>query len=174
VGTGLTSERILRAFPVSTYTGIEYSENMLTGARKRLAPYDSTLICGDYTEGDLPTGNDLVVSVIGIHHQETDDDKKRLFGRIYDSLADEGHFVFGDLVTYRDPAEAALNEARHYHNLVTNVEDETLLREWAHHHKFLNCLAPLEDQVNWLREVGFRQVDVVYTKFNTALIHAVK
>jgi hypothetical protein len=44
----------------------------------------------------------------------------------------------------------------------------------VHHHKYLNKLAPLEDQVEWLKEVGFREVKVVYKKFNTVLVYARK
>ena len=53
-------------------------------------------------------------------------------------------------------------------------EDEQLLRDWTYHHKLLNKLAPLEDQMDWLREAGFRQVDVVFQKFQTALVYARK
>ncbi len=89
---------------------------------------------------------------------------------IFHSLSEEGVFIFGDLVTYRNPESAALNEARHYHHLVENAQDENSLKEWAYHHKYLNKLAPIEDQVEWLEEVGFRKVEVLFTKFNTALI----
>ncbi len=174
VGTGLTAERILRKIPNAQYTAIDFSEQMLAGSRRRLSQYDVTFVNGDYSQIELPEDNDFVVSVVGIHHQETDDDKKRLFQRIYDSLNDTGSFIFGDLVTYRNPEEAALNEARHFHHLVENAQEEDSLKEWAHHHKSLNKLAPLEDQVEWLREVGFREVKVVYQKFNTALIYATK
>src|SRR3989338_2714591 len=174
VGTGLTSERLLRQIPNADYTAVDFSEQMLAGARQRLSQYNVTFVNGDYSQIDLPNDNDLVVSVVGIHHQETDDDKKSLFQRIYDSLNKTGAFIFGDLVTYRDQTEAALNEAKHFHHLVENAENEESLREWAHHHKFLNKLAPLEDQVEWLREVDFTEVTVLYQKFNTTLIYARK
>ena len=174
VGTGLTAERILRQMPNAEYTAVDFSEQMLAGARRRLSQYNVTFVNGDYSQIDLPNDNDLVVSVVGIHHQETDDDKKSLFQRIYDSLNETGAFIFGDLVTYRNPEEAAINEARHFHHLVENARDEESLKEWEHHHKYLNKLAPLEDQVEWLWEVGFRKVTVVYQKCNTALVYVKK
>jgi len=67
-----------------------------------------------------------------------------------------------------------LNEAKHFHHLVENSKDEKSLGEWAHHHKYLNKLAPLENQVGWLKEVGFKKVTVLFKKFNTALIYAKK
>ena len=174
IGTGLTAERILSKRPNAEYIAVDFSEQMLAETRKRLYQYNIKFINGDYSQIRLPESNDLVVSVVGIHHQETDNDKKRLFQRIYDSLNDTGTFIFGDLVTYRNQEEAAINEARHFHHLVENTKDEDSLKEWAHHHKYLNKLVPLEDQVEWLSEVGFREVIRVYQRFNTALIYARK
>lgn len=175
VGTGLTAERILRIIPHAVYTAVDFSETMVQGAIERLKAYSQVAyVIGDYSQIDLPKNNDLVVSVIGIHHQENDEDKRRLFQRIYDSLSPNGAFIFGDLVTYRNPELAALNEARHYHHLVEHAEDEKSLREWAYHHKVLNKLAPVEHQIEWLREIGFKEVQLVFTKYNTALIYAKK
>ncbi len=83
VGTGLTAERILKKIPTANYTAIDFSETMLNGAKKRLAKYNVTFKQGDYSQIPLPKNNNLVVSVIGIHHQETNEDKKILFGKIY-------------------------------------------------------------------------------------------
>ena len=174
VGTGLTAERILKRFPQAQYSANDFSKTMLDGARVRLQDYNVQYFGGDYSILDLPKDNDAVISVISIHHQDTDEDKKNLFQRIYDSLKERGTFIFGDLVTYRNLMEAALNEAQHFHYLVENAQDEKSLKEWAHHHKNLNKLAPLEDQIDWLGEVGFREVTVLYQKFNTALIYARK
>ena len=174
VGTGLTAIRLLRKLDTSRYVAVDFSVNMLNNATRKLTEYDVSYVEGDFSKIKFPRDNDLVVSVIGIHHQETDRDKKRLFRKIYSSLRHDGAFIFGDLVTYRDKHLAFLNDAKHFHHLVEHATDEETLKEWAHHHKYLNKLAPLEDQVDWLREVGFRSVDVVYNKLNTALIYAKK
>ncbi|MBI5393607.1 class I SAM-dependent methyltransferase [Candidatus Woesearchaeota archaeon] len=174
VGTGLTASKILRHCPSAQYIGIDFSEQMLKGARKRLKKYNSELILGDYAQVNFSKNNNLVVSVIGIHHQKTNQDKKNLFQKIYNSLTSDGAFLFGDLVTYRDKEEAALNDALHFHHLVENTKDEQSLKEWAHHHKFQNKLAALENQIDWLKEVGFRKVIMLYRKYNTALIYARK
>ncbi len=174
VGTGLTAERILKRRPHAEYTAVDFSEQMLAGARRRLAQYNVTFVNGDYSLVKLSEDNDLVVSVVGIHHQETDEDKKRLFQRIYESSDEGGAFIFGDLVTYRNPIKAWWNQFRHFRYLKRNARDEESYREWKDHHKRLNRLAPLKSQVKWLEGVGFSQVDVVYRKFNTALVYAKK
>jgi tRNA (cmo5U34)-methyltransferase len=173
VGTGLTTEKILNLIPKSKAVAVDFSANMLKGAKRKLSKFDVEYIKGDYSKIKFGKNFDIVVAVIGIHHQ-THPGKKKVFRKIFNSLRKGGIFIFGDLVTYRDPELAAFNEARHYHHLVENAQDEKSLKEWAYHHKCLNKLAPLEDQVQWLKEVGFRSVEVVFTKYNTALIYAKK
>ena len=76
-------------------------------------------------------------------------------------------------MTYKNPKKAALNQALHFHHLVEKSTDKKTLEEWAHHHYNLNDLAPVEDQIEWLKNIGFK----VYLKmlsFNTALIIAKK
>ncbi len=174
IGTALTAQRILKIFPDARYIGNDFDPQRIEDSKERLCNYAVTFIEGDYAELDLPQDNNAVVSVIGIHHQGSNYAKRRLFQKIYDSLSPEGIFIFGDLVTYRDEVEAARNDALHYHHLVAHAASDEALKEWAHHHKFLNALAPLEDQVEWLEQVGFREVEVLYKKFNTALVHAKK
>ncbi len=174
IGTGLTALKILRIVPDARYVGIDFSETMMAGAVNRLKGFDTDFIKGDFSDIGFPESNDLVISVIGMHHQKMDNDKKKLFAKIFDSLKENGVFIFGDLMTFKNPEIAALNEARHFNYLVENAKDEKSLKEWAFHHKFQNCLAPMEDQIAWLKEVGFKEVDVVFTLFNTVLIMAVK
>ena len=171
IGTGLTSEMILRLVKCD-YVGVDFSENMLKGAKKRLNKYSVKLIKADFSKYVFPKNIGAVVSVIGLHHQKTDRDKKNLFKKIFKCLNEGGIFIFGDLLTFRDKHKAALNEALHFHRLVENAMNKKSLIEWAYHHKFLNNLAPIEDQVEWLKEVGFSKVEIIYTKFNTALICA--
>lgn len=174
IGTGLTSQVVLDSVNVAKYAGIDFSQSMLDGAQKRLEKYYLELELEDYATADFPKENDLVISVISIHHQATPADKQRLFKKIYNCLSVDGIFIFGDLFTRRDKYEAALNEAHHFHHLVENAVDEKTLAEWAHHYKFINHLDTIENQMVWLKEAGFSEVEVLYSKFNTALIIAKK
>lgn len=173
VGTGLTSERILQILPEVRLTGVDFSETMINGAKEKLKGFNVDFVTGDYSETKFEGDRDLVISVIGIHHQNNKG-KQALFRKIYDALKDGGIFVFGDLVTYKDKKKAALNDALHYHYLVENARNQESLEEWAHHHKYLNDLAPVEDQIEWLRESGFKIVEVKFEHFNTVLIIAQK
>lgn len=173
VGTGLTSKIVMDLFPYFRFTVVDFSETMMAGARGRLGTEQVEYVLADYAKEVITVNSfDVVMSVIGLHHQ-TDVGKLAMFTKIRKALSPEnGVFIFGDLVTFRDPQKAATEAARHYHHLVEKAADEKTLGEWAHHHMFLNQLAPLEDQLEWLGVAGFTDVQVRFQQYQTALIIA--
>ncbi len=111
---------------------------------------------------------DLIITVIGFHHQ-TNAGKRRMIRRVFSVLRPGGTLIIGDLMTYRQPKVAALNQAKHIHYLVNNAADNRTLAEWAHHHLYLNQLAPIEDHIELMEQVGFR-VRIGMKKYNTILL----
>lgn len=173
VGTGLTAERLLKFMPDATMTAVDFSEQMLKGAEKRLTGAKAKFLIGDYSEIDFGKDYEVITSVIGLHHQN-DEGKKKMFKKIYNALKPGGIFIFGDLVTYEDENKAKENEEKHFQFLRENARDEESLREWEHHHRTQNLLAPAERQVEWLKEAGFSDVEVKFEYLNTVLIIAKK
>lgn len=173
VGTGLTAELIMKLNPEANLTANDFSRKMILGAKKRLAGFKVNYVFGDFSEINIGKNFDMVLTVIGLHHQNNTG-KKKVFNKIFNSLNKGGIFILGDLVTYRNKQEAAYNDAKHFAHMVKNAEDERSLKEWAYHHKFLNDLAPIEDQIKWLKDVGFKKISIKYKYLNTALIIAYK
>lgn len=172
VGTGITSKLIRDILPNADLDVVDFSEQMMEGARKKLGNKNVNYIAGDFSTLEFPKKYDIVIAVIGVHHQNHKG-KQQLFRKIYSMLKPNGVFIFGDLVTYKDNRKAALNNALHYTHLVEHATDEKTLEEWAHHHMFLNDLAPVEDQIKWLQEDGFK-VEQSFLKFNTSLLFCKK
>ena len=168
VGTGITSKVIQDLLPNSEIDAVDFSKQMLAGAKKKLGNTNVNYVFGDYSKMSFNKKYDIVVSVIGIHHQNKEG-KQKLFRKIYSLLNDRGVFIFGDLVTYRNKNRAALNNALHFHQLVEKSTDNKTLSEWAYHHMFLNDLSPIEDQIDWLKRIGF-SVKKEFLEMNTALL----
>ena len=82
VGTGLTSERILKNIPKADYTAIDFSGGLMEKAIHRLKNYNTHFIYGDFSKIKFSGKYDIVVSVIGIHHQDNSG-KKKLFMKIF-------------------------------------------------------------------------------------------
>lgn len=167
-GTGITAKLIQDFLQKAKIDVVDFSEQMMAGAKKKLGDKNVRYIFGDYSTLEFDKQYDIVVSVIGLHHQNTEG-KQKMFGKIYSALKQGGVFIFGDLVTHSDKYKAAHNHALHYHHLVEHATDEKTLTEWAHHHMYLNDLAPVEDQIQWLTKTGF-QVKQDFLKMNTALL----
>src|SRR3954468_7131418 len=67
IGTALTAERILKITPHAKLVAVDFSDQMMAGAKKRLEKHTTEFILGDYSEIDFGSNFDIVTSVIGIH-----------------------------------------------------------------------------------------------------------
>src|SRR3989344_2091086 len=168
VGTAITSRIIKDVLPNAHFDLVDFSRQMLKGAKEKMGAKNVKYIFGDYSKIKFNKKYDVVVSVIGLHNQNNIG-KRKMFKRIYGLLKPKGIFIFADLVTYKNERRAALNQAKHFKHLADNTEDDKTLSEWAYHHVFLNDLASIEDKISWLKRCGFK-VDNEFLKFNTALL----
>ncbi|HEY4478952.1 MAG TPA: class I SAM-dependent methyltransferase [Candidatus Paceibacterota bacterium] len=172
VGTGLTTSLIRAAFPNAEFELVDFSSTMLSHAKKRLGTKKIVYRLGDFSKIRFHSPCDVVVAVIGIHHL-SHSGKRNLFQKIALLLKPGGIFLFGDLMTCADEKDAAERSARHYHHLVEHAGSRSMLRDWTHHHMFLNNLATIEDQEKWLQDTGCR-VKRLFYQWNTALLLATK
>ena len=168
-GTGLTTQVIAKNTKNPHFILTDFSKKMLDGAKRKLKGFDCEFILGDYSKIDLPKECDVIVSVIGFHHQGDEKDKVNMLKKIYDCLKQGGILILGDLMTYEDKELSALNDAHHYHFLVEKAKDGKTLKEWAYHHKYLNPLSSWENHIKWMKEIGFKP-EIKFQKFNTFLI----
>lgn len=169
VGTGLTTKIIAKNTINPRFILVDFSKQMIEGAKRKLKKLNCEYILGDFLKIDFPKNCDIVVNVIGFHHQKTEKNKKIVLKKIYKSLKKGGIFILGDLMTYDNKEDAALNEAFHFHHLVKKAKNNLTLKEWAYHHKYLNKLDSWENHIKLMKEVGLKP-ELKFTKFNTFLI----
>jgi tRNA (cmo5U34)-methyltransferase len=161
-GTGLMSAFFADAFPNARFTLVDFATEMLARADERFArdARRFTFHATDYAT-TLPEGPfDLVISALSIHHLEHEG-KRRLFRRIYDALRPGGAFVHADEALAATPwleerAQRAWQDAARRRG---STEDELRAAVGRMSH---DIPAPLEDQLAWMREAGFRDVDCAY------------
>ncbi|MEA5505794.1 class I SAM-dependent methyltransferase [Halotia wernerae UHCC 0503] len=167
-GTGLLSGLVAAAFPNATITLADISSEMLNKARERFnsnpnieySPLDfiNAAIIGKY---------DVVVSALALHH--TPQEKlKGVFQKIFEALEDGGHFINADQTLGTTPeneekyAQAWLNGAK-----AKGCTDRDI--EIAIERMMADKTATLQDQLNWMHEVGFVQVDCWYKNYRFAV-----
>lgn len=173
-GTGLLSSYIFSKYPNAKLTLIDLSPGMLDVAKLRFGEHNPnlTIQAGDYTAFESAEPFDCVVSALSIHHLE-DQAKQDLYERIYKLLKPGGIFVNADQVQgaspfldhlYRSDWEAKIEG--------TDLTPEAL--QAAYERTKLDKMAPLDQQLTWLKNCGFDDVDCVYKYYNFVVMYARK
>lgn len=180
-GDGIATAEVGRKQPLKAATLTDFSSPMLDGARERFAgtAIDIQFVTGDFRETswhDEVTERgpfDLVVSRFAIHHIP-DDMKRVLYAQVFEWLVPGGMFVQIEHVASASP--------------MYNVAHDTLMVECLHAAKGgeesfeevfssyreradggANILAPVWDQLLWLREIGFADVDCAFKCFELSV-----
>jgi tRNA (cmo5U34)-methyltransferase len=161
-GTGLLSALIIRKYPGASLTLVDLSEPMLSVAKERFAGRrDVRYITGDYSSVDFAGRYDLICSALSIHHLEQDD-KRRLYQKIFDNLHPGGIFVNADQVLGETPA---INQ--HYmaywdeflEPCPLSLEDK---KQVLNRRDTFDRNEKLSVQLAWMQDCGFTSIDVVY------------
>ncbi len=159
-GTGMLSGFVFDAYPGCEVTLFDGAEQMLDRAREALAGRPASFVQGDLY-GELPDGPwDAVVSALAIHHLE-DHGKRHVFAEALRALRPGGIFVNSEHVLGPTPFLDA--EYRRWHEAEARragIDDA----EWAAAKDRMTAdhLSPLPDQLEWLSEAGFEDVDCLF------------
>jgi tRNA (cmo5U34)-methyltransferase len=161
-GTGLLSAFVAYSFARARITMLDISDEMLAQARKRfeLGGDRFRFVVSDYADAPLDGSYDAVVSALSIHHL-ADAQKAALFGRIHGVLKTGGAFVNAD--QFRAATKDL--EKSHHGRWLSRVRElgvgEKDLAQALERMK-LDRTATLDDQLRWMREAGFRDIDCAY------------
>ncbi|MFD1957506.1 class I SAM-dependent methyltransferase [Paenibacillus thailandensis] len=169
-GTGLFSSMILQRFPEARLTLIDFSEQMLQEARQRFRNFPNVdYIAGDYTQHDFAGAKyDMIVSSLSIHHLPHMQ-KRNLFVNLFGMLEEGGLFVNADQVQ----GTTAYTDAYYRKRWLSAIHDSGLPHEAIDasvERRKLDINAPLEDQLRWMTQAGFADVDCMFKYFDFAVL----
>ncbi len=182
-GDGILGRALLDRFSVSRALFVDFSQPMLDSAKKNLEQYEQTQIKKlDYASPNwleaLPAGVrfDVIVSGFSIHHQP-DSRKKTLYQEIYELMSEGGLFLNLEHVASSTPALEAvfddyfIDHLYAYHLQAGETESREVVNQrcYARPDKTENILTAVDIQCNWLREIGFADVDCYFKVFELAL-----
>lgn len=187
-GDGILGAALLDKYPKSWGVMADFSEPMLEQARIQLKEHKSQLefVNLDYTD---PTwaervsalsssrgGFDAIVSRYSIHHQP-DERKRVIYTDIFNLLVPGGWFINIEHIL---PAATLVMELLNDHiidgryaievangGLKTRQEIADIFLNRPD--KETNLLTPVETQCNWLREIGYEQVDCYFRIYELAV-----
>jgi SAM-dependent methyltransferase len=158
-GDGRLLALVRSRYPGAEAIGLDASTPMLDRATERFDGDSQVKLLKHDLRDSLPfTGTvDVVASGLAIHHLE-DGRKRELFGEVHGLLAPGGVFANLDLVR---PASERLHER--FRHEIGRIEDDPTDR-----------LAGLAEQMSWLREAGFAEVECHFKWLELALVVAIK
>lgn len=164
-GTGLLSAFVRELFPAARITLLDLADDMLAVARRRFEGDPNVdYRTADYADGDLGGPYDAVVSALSIHHLEHPA-KQALFRRIFTVLAPGGRFVNADQAEGPTPALAKLYDETWVRQVRANGVGDAEFAA-ARQRQTFDRMAPLADQLRWLTEAGFTDVDCTYKNWS--------
>jgi SAM-dependent methyltransferase len=137
--------------------GLDFSEPMLTAARER---FEGQAWFVEHNLVDPLPGLgtfDAIVSGFAIHHLH-DDRKRSLYNELFEMLEPGGVFLNLEHVASATPALTA-----EFLEILDIERDDPS-----------NQLVPVETQLEWLRGIGFRDVDCMWKWRELALLHGRK
>lgn len=161
-GDGEVTARIREAWPLANVVAADFSDEMLRRAGARFAADPYVEVVRHDLDEPLPAAwgsFEAVVSAFAIHHV-VDERKRALYAEVFERLEPGGSFVNLEHVASATPElhDAWLACLGH-----TAADDDPS-----------NKLAPVDEQLSWLRAVGFEQVDCHYKWREIALLSGVR
>ena len=186
-GDGFLGFLIYELYPDSHGAFRDFSKEMIDKARKNDFNCKSEFIVQDFGDNNwyqkIKTAQkfDLIISGFSIHHINNEQ-KKRLYTNIYKLLKPGGIFLnLEHVLSPTDTIEELFNELfldsmsdyqRHIGDEKTSDEIKKIYLDPDH--KALNILESVEKQCNWLREIGFYEVDCYMKIFELALFGGIR
>jgi len=183
-GDGILGAAILGEYPSARGVLVDFSEPMLEQAGEGLKEYTDQLAFENLDYGDPAWINtmqafgpfDAIVSGFSIHHQP-DVRKREVYEEIYSLLKPNGWFINIEHVSSSAQLNVDLFE-HHYTSARHAIEKQNgstrtlqeITQEYTNRpDKAANILAPVELQCDWLREIGYEEVDCYFRIFELAV-----
>jgi tRNA (cmo5U34)-methyltransferase len=188
-GEGLLAREILKRFDNCTLLGLDGSSYMLSSAGERLAPFSSRAKLKYFDLSDTnwrnpPIRMQAVVSSLCIHHLD-DSQKQALFRDMHQILLPGGAFLIADIIQPVNKTGIALaangfDEVVRKRSFRLGGDDHAYIQFQRDKWNLYRYPDPgdkpssLFDQMKWLEESGFGDIDVFWMEAGHVILGAWK
>ncbi len=178
-GAGMLARALLERFPTTRVHGFDASPEMLATARRALHSFEHRVSLSAFRLEDaswrtFPYRVDAFVTSLAVHHLDPSE-KRTLFTDCYRALVPGGRLIIADVVRPASPEGSALaayawDETVRQRALAIDGSLDAFLvfqrDRWNYHGDAnpdpIDKPDTLVDQLTWLREAGFREIDVYW------------
>lgn len=173
-GNGNVTTRLMQLFPDSHYTLLDASSEMLNLCSEHFKGFKVELIESYFKDYSFENNCfDMIVAGFSLHHCDSQE-KQMLFKRIYNSLKKGGIFSYSDLMISKNKPEH-LYLLDEWKTFVYKSFPDGEKWEWImDHYDEFDKPDDYNDQIDWLKNAGFRIINIPTKKSYWAHIQAVK
>jgi len=186
-GNGILGQAILSKYPKSKGVFLDFSNTMIDSAKENVIGDNVIFINDDFGEKkwiDSVKAHapfDIIVSGLAIHHQE-DERKKEIYQEIFNLIKPGGFFMNLEHVSSNSLwveeliEEIVVDQLYDFNQKKGIKKSKKELSDgfFNESHKSANRLSSVPDQCNWLRDVGFVDVDCFFQFFEVALFGGIR
>lgn len=176
-GAGNYTLKLLEYLPNLHVDLVDLSRPMLDRAVERVnatTANEVTAIQGDIRKLLLESqGYDVIMAAAVLHHLRADDEWESVFATFYEALAPGGSLWISDLVSHSMPALQNLMWQR-YGDYLSDLKDDAYRDRVFDYIEKEDSPRPLLYQIDLLRQVGFRQVEILHKTTTFAAFGAIK
>jgi tRNA (cmo5U34)-methyltransferase len=176
-GAGNYTLKLLTRLPDLDVTLVDLSRPMLDKAQERIRAVSRDrihAIQADMREIELTAeAFDLVVASATLHHLRTEDEWHKMFSKLHRSLAPGGSLWIFDLVEY-ELSSVRQTMQRRYAAYLESIGGSSYRQEVLDYIEKEDTPKPLAFQIELLRAVGFRTIEVLHSNCCFAAFGAVK
>ena len=172
-GTGNITRAVKERYPGARVACLDLARNMIEMSKAKLKAYkDIEYWVGDIRKYDYSNKPDAVISSLVLHHLDKKN-KKLFYRKIFNSLAKGGVFYTADFVL---PPNDYLSKAytEQWKKFMRKSFSPAQINDILIKHKDEDRPAELMFELELLREVGFKDVEVVWKNYNFAIYGGTK
>ena len=169
VGTGKTALSLLQKFSNANLDGIDISPKMIEQAKIRLKNFLDKIT---FSEQDIKNlkitkSHDACVAVLSIHHLN-ENQKPKLFRKIFDNLNEDGIFIIGDIIKF-DSEKVTREKEEEWRNFLIKNLGEKEGQYWFENYQEEDLPSSVSNQLKWLKQVGFKEAKCIWEYMNYAV-----
>jgi tRNA (cmo5U34)-methyltransferase len=165
-GAGNYAVKLLEKVQGVDVTLVDLSQPMLDKARTRVQAATSGTVTtkkGDFRTVTLvKEGYDVIIATAVLHHLREDQDWEASFRKLHALLKDGGSLWIFDLVQQQDEQLQKLIYTDYYGDYLTGLKDEAYRDHVFAYIEKEDTPKDLMYQLDLLRRVGFKQVDILH------------
>lgn len=173
-GNGNITAQLLSCFPNSNFTLVDASTEMIQLCRKKFRDYNITYSHNYFQDFEFNAEKyDMIVAGFSLHHL-TNKEKRSIFKKIHAALRKGGIFSYSDLMINKtNPNHPKLLEE--WGNFVNSHFPNGEKWEWVmEHYKEYDKPTDYQLQLEWLKEAGFKNIQIPFKKGYWVYLQAVK